>query len=445
VVAGIGCFVAMFRWSDSSATYYEGGAVLWAVGAAVLLVAALPDGPLSRVLSVRPLVWLGLISYGIYVFHWPIGLWLDGSTTLDGPALFAAKVGLTLAVATASYLVVEMPIRRRRIPRPGLVAKLAAPVAIAGTAALVILLVAPLVPADQVDLAAQPDSPNTDFVITRGTPDGETAAGPALPPTSSSPPTTTEQEGILAMAALDQRMKEAEAAASAWTPPPPPPLLGQKLAQFQADKSLIPVCEGHTPPLVEYRDNGTGRLVAVIGDSMTVQMRDTILNDKEYDWFLLARCGTALFQFDHPGSAGSEGLPETLAKMLYMQPKALIIALGITDVTHHLDYGGSLPWFIDATKDVPCRSWVNLAPIQQMNRYTPGGVDEFEAFNAALANDIQGTDIRILDWSARVQAMPITSVGYHPWLNPTDWVHLIPGQGIDQRWQLMKTGLAGCF
>jgi peptidoglycan/LPS O-acetylase OafA/YrhL len=442
VVAALACGAAMFVWSDGTAFYYEGGALLWSIGAAVLLLALLPSTGLSRAFAVHPLRWLGLISYGVYLFHFPIGVWLDTSTSLEGPTLFAAKVALTLAIATASYFLLELPVRRRRLPRPGLVAKLAAPIAIGVTAVLVVAFVAPLTPAAEVEVAAEPSSDaNTDFVISRGSPDGETAAAPLE---SVAPPTTSAQDGILAMAAFDQRRKQAVAIASMWTPPPQPPLLGKGLAQNQADVSLVGGCAAHYP-LVEYRDNGTGRLVAVIGDSMTVQMRDTILRDRQYDWFLLARCGTALIQFDHDDAPGRVGLAEAFAKLLYMRPQALIIALGITDVTHHLDYDSSLQWFVDTTRDVPCRSFVNLAPIDPMDRYEPGATAAFAAFDQKLVTATDGTDVRVLDWAGRVAAMPQTGLGYHPWLNPKDWVHLIPGQGFDQRLQLMESGLAGCF
>ena len=70
-------------------------------------------GLVGRVLSLPPLRGLGLISYGVYLWHWPIYLELTPARTgYDGYHLFLLRVLATLAVATLSYLLVESPIRR---------------------------------------------------------------------------------------------------------------------------------------------------------------------------------------------------------------------------------------------------------------------------------------------------------------------------------------------
>ncbi|MBB2891361.1 acyltransferase family protein [Flexivirga oryzae] len=68
-------------------------------------------GPLQRVLAVPPLAALGRISYGVYLWHWPIGLWL-GQLMPDEPTWVRVVVGfvLTIGVATISYQRVERPI-----------------------------------------------------------------------------------------------------------------------------------------------------------------------------------------------------------------------------------------------------------------------------------------------------------------------------------------------
>jgi hypothetical protein len=129
--------------TTSSSWLYRGGYGVIAVVMVLVLAAAAQPGlnPLARVFTIRPLVGLGLISYGVYLWHWPIGLWLTPQDTgLTGFWLFAVRAGMTLAAAVASYHLVEQPIRRGRLPRwrlsnPGVV-----PLAFVTAVALLLLI-----------------------------------------------------------------------------------------------------------------------------------------------------------------------------------------------------------------------------------------------------------------------------------------------------------------
>jgi len=98
----------------------DGGLVLVALLAAAVVLAAIQPGTLvSKILAVRPLAWLGRISYGAYVYHWPLFLLLSPERTgLTGIDLLAVRVSVALAAATLSYHYIELPIRERRLPRP---------------------------------------------------------------------------------------------------------------------------------------------------------------------------------------------------------------------------------------------------------------------------------------------------------------------------------------
>jgi peptidoglycan/LPS O-acetylase OafA/YrhL len=124
-VVAIGALVLLLtawaRWSGSSNILYRGGLFACAVAVVVVISAAVNPrrGPVSRLLSFRPLCALGLVSYGVYLWHWPIYVVLNESRAhLTGWFLLALRIGVTLVVATLSYRVVERPIRKRAGSRP---------------------------------------------------------------------------------------------------------------------------------------------------------------------------------------------------------------------------------------------------------------------------------------------------------------------------------------
>ena len=103
---------------------YRGGLTLMGLLTGVLILAVIQPGTttLDRVLAIRPLTALGLISYGLYLWHWPIFLFLNEKRTgLQGWPLFAVQVAVSLAVAWISYRFVEQPIRRSTVDAMGAV------------------------------------------------------------------------------------------------------------------------------------------------------------------------------------------------------------------------------------------------------------------------------------------------------------------------------------
>lgn len=91
----------------------NGGMFVLSLAATAWVWAAADDrtGPLQRVLAVRPLAALGRISYGAYLWHWPIGLWL-GQALPGAPVWQRVVAGfmLTIGIATLSYQRLERPI-----------------------------------------------------------------------------------------------------------------------------------------------------------------------------------------------------------------------------------------------------------------------------------------------------------------------------------------------
>jgi peptidoglycan/LPS O-acetylase OafA/YrhL len=99
--------------------YTEGITTVSLLTVVVIAVAVHPAAHLGRLLGMRPLVWVGKRSYGIYLWHWPVmvltrpGLDVD----LGGAPLFGVRVGITVVLAEISYRVVEVPIRQGAIGR----------------------------------------------------------------------------------------------------------------------------------------------------------------------------------------------------------------------------------------------------------------------------------------------------------------------------------------
>jgi peptidoglycan/LPS O-acetylase OafA/YrhL len=85
-----------------------------AVAGTVLLI-GLPgaplQGPLQRALGSRPAVWIGLRSYALYLWHWPIFVLMRWTTGLTVWPFNALGIALSFALAAASYRFVENPLR----------------------------------------------------------------------------------------------------------------------------------------------------------------------------------------------------------------------------------------------------------------------------------------------------------------------------------------------
>ena len=81
---------------------------------AIIASIVMGTGAGLRWLAWRPLVWVGTITYGLYLWHIPVIVWLRGAGLLPGGAL-SALVALPIAVAlgAASWYLLEQPLMNR--------------------------------------------------------------------------------------------------------------------------------------------------------------------------------------------------------------------------------------------------------------------------------------------------------------------------------------------
>jgi peptidoglycan/LPS O-acetylase OafA/YrhL len=110
--------------------YYPGWPAVVPVAGAMLLIAAGPKACVNRLLAARPLVAVGLVSYPLYLWHWPLLTYLRLLTSESPPPTWVfAALALAALLAWATHVWVERPIRFGRLaPR--------APIVLAATAAV---------------------------------------------------------------------------------------------------------------------------------------------------------------------------------------------------------------------------------------------------------------------------------------------------------------------
>ncbi|MEN3272179.1 MAG: hypothetical protein V7636_940 [Actinomycetota bacterium] len=156
-LAAVPLVIAWCTVAGTSNGLYEGGFALCSLAGALVVAGVLEPGPLSSALSARPLRHLGAISYGVYLWHWPVFVVLDARTPIAGWPLLVAKLAVTLAISEASYRLLELPIRRGTLR--GWRVRVAAPVAAATAVVATLLGTASPVPASAAPAVKEPVAP----------------------------------------------------------------------------------------------------------------------------------------------------------------------------------------------------------------------------------------------------------------------------------------------
>jgi hypothetical protein len=130
LVGAVFLAVAWSRLAGTSELLYRGGLLACGIAATLVLLDVTTPGTsaVRPVLELLPLQWLGRISYGLYLWHWPIYQYLaPGRYGLRGASLVVVRIGASLAIAVVSYVLIEQPIRRGALK--GMTVRIALPAA----------------------------------------------------------------------------------------------------------------------------------------------------------------------------------------------------------------------------------------------------------------------------------------------------------------------------
>jgi len=130
VVAVGGLVMVWATATGGSSWLYEGGFLLCGLAVLIVIAAAstspapprtpgaegvAPEGAsgaIAHAFSWPPLQLLGRLSYGLYLWHWPVITFLDPARTgIEGAPLAVVRAAVSLALALVSYELVEQPIR----------------------------------------------------------------------------------------------------------------------------------------------------------------------------------------------------------------------------------------------------------------------------------------------------------------------------------------------
>jgi peptidoglycan/LPS O-acetylase OafA/YrhL len=108
----------IWRTGEYSSFLYRGGMVVLSFAtAAVVLAVASPASVLGRALGWGPLRWIGVRSYGIYLWHYPIIVLTTPPNGTDSLPRAAVQVTATIVVAALSWRFIEDPIRHGALKR----------------------------------------------------------------------------------------------------------------------------------------------------------------------------------------------------------------------------------------------------------------------------------------------------------------------------------------
>jgi peptidoglycan/LPS O-acetylase OafA/YrhL len=134
-IAGLALVLSGIFGFSSTSQFPSVGAIVPCGGSLLMIFAGRRSASLARILSNRPAVFIGRISYPLYLWHWPL-YYAFRQLGLATPAGYAVAMLIAAALSVLTYLYVEGAARRTRMPtRTALLCFLAIPLAASGALA----------------------------------------------------------------------------------------------------------------------------------------------------------------------------------------------------------------------------------------------------------------------------------------------------------------------
>lgn len=113
---GLALIGASLHFLDDQFPFPGPAALAACLGAALLIYSGRSsEGPTlaARALSLPPVRFIGLISYSLYLWHWPIIIFVQQSFGMEGKPVKVAILAASIALATFSWMVIEKPFRTK--------------------------------------------------------------------------------------------------------------------------------------------------------------------------------------------------------------------------------------------------------------------------------------------------------------------------------------------
>jgi peptidoglycan/LPS O-acetylase OafA/YrhL len=418
----VGFVAATVFIDDEAAWLYRGGLLALSLGAAVLVVAtSVPgsDGPLGW-LAHPWMVALGRRSYSLYLWHWPVIVFVGPPMGIEGsdPALALLRTAVALALTEATYRLVETPIRHGS----GRAVKV-----VAGWSAAAVITVAGASTTLATELTALPD-----IEVLRPTVIPPRAA-PLPPPDTTAPsatvrgPTTAEDPPVpsptttLARPAFKRLL-----------------LLGDSTAFVLAEDREVDQPTGWTT--IGYARLGCaitdGDTIDVGDDQPTLRFDDSTCHEWEFDWTDVSD------QFRPTVSVVMVGAWEVLDHVVGGRR----LSFPSPEWSDHVD--GALRRGVAAASTgggrvvllrLPCMDQAAGSLISAQARNDPARIDEFNAIAERIAADTTQVSTLPLDDLLCPDGQPIGDIDGDQ--IRSDGVHLTPA-GSDLVWAWLGEQLA---